>query len=112
MASYKILSISLRPEVAEWPDGLSRAAYILQTCMEAEGLTKRDLYQYFNINRKLLMRRLWSMLLGYTSHSVSKTKYLAEKFEKELAEKIRLKTEQHDSPSCSQVITWVRQLPI
>jgi len=107
MASYKLLSIFLRPEVSKCPDDLSKAVFILRNCMETENLTKKDLFEFFNINKGKLKRRLWSELQGYTYETRAKTKYLSEKHEQLLAEKITSKTIAHESPSHGQVKTWV-----
>ena len=107
MASYKLLSICLKPEVAVLTDNLSKAVYILRNYLESEGLTREDLYEFFGINRGSLQRRLWSELLGFTSDNVGKTRFLSEKYEKLLLETITEKTAEHSSPSGGQVKTWV-----
>jgi len=107
MASFKILSICLRPELLLCQDDLSKAVYILQNCLEAERLTKDDLCNYFGIQRVNLMRRLWSELLGFSACDIGKTKYLSPKYEQELSEFIAEKTRNHSSPSRGKVKTWV-----
>jgi len=107
MVDYKLTSICLRSEVLKCPDNLSKAVFILRSCLEKEVLKKHHLYSYFIISRESLVRSLWSELLGYTSEDVGNTKYLSPKYEQELAEKIEMKTSEHNSQSHGQVKTMV-----
>lgn len=78
-------------------DDIGKAAYILQNyCGEYE-FTLTKLCESFNTSRPALKARIISIALGYTDHSLSKTKYLSPKHEQELAEMICFSQEIHDS---------------
>ena len=81
----RILGLSELKDIAA---PIDKAIYLSQNYMGEEEISLRTICKYFNISRCRLKLSTWSALTGHTNHGKTKTRYLAPKYESELAEKI------------------------
>ena len=84
-------------ELRQISDKLDKAVYLDRNYAGEEELSKTQICKYFDISRKQLQKRTWSLLCGHMSHEQNKTRYLAPKYEAELCEII---TEKEISQNC------------
>jgi hypothetical protein len=86
---------------------IDKAVYLSRKYMGEKEISLTTICKYFNISRWRLKLSTWSVLTGYTDHSKSKTRYLAPKYEGELAEKIIDAEISHKSMTKDEILDMV-----
>lgn len=84
----QIIRILGLPELRNIVNPIDKAVYLSQNCVDLDKISLTVICNHFRISRATLKARTWSILLGHIDHEKTKTRYLAPKYESELAEKI------------------------
>ena len=97
-------------EVRGLSDKVNKAGYILQNYAGEVQLSARAISKYFGITRDQLCNRVWSILCGYTEHTVKKPRYLAPAHEARLAEILESNHQKNNSSTKDDLFIMVMYL--
>jgi hypothetical protein len=94
-------------ELRDLVDKVDKAVYILRNYSGEVKLTVRGVCDYFKITRDRCRNRMWSILLGYTEHTVDKPRYLAPVHESRLANILDLNNRKNNSSIKDELLLMV-----